>query len=234
VKAALVALVLLLAGCTAPGRSTPAPIGSAPAVVTFGDSVPAGTACGCTPFPDIYAGLLGATSENLAESGYTSVDVRQQLATPQAAAAVRTASVVLVMAGANDLGAAFDTGGGSYTGPAAQVQQNITAVVAAVHGLRPSAAVLIFGYWNVVEDGDVGRADYGDEGVAEAAAATKYCNDALHRAASGAIYVDTTTALKGGSGAADPTDLLAADGDHPNAAGHEAIAEAAYAALPSG
>jgi lysophospholipase L1-like esterase len=234
VKAALVGLALLLAGCTAPGHSTPAPDGSAPAVVTFGDSVPAGTACGCTAFPDIYAGLLGATSQNLAESGFTSLDVRQQLATPQAAAAVRTASVVMVMAGANDLAEAFDAGGGSYAAPAAQVQQNIAAVVAAVHGLRPSASVLIFGYWNVVEDGDVGRTDYGGDGVAEAAAATKYCNDALRRAATGAIYVDTTTALKGDNGHADPTDLLAADGDHPNAAGHEAIAEAAYAALPNG
>ena len=228
------ALVLLLAGCAAPGHSTPEPSGSAPAVVTFGDSVPAGTACGCTPFPDIYAGLLGATSDNLAESGFTSLDVRRQLATPQATAAVRTASVVLVMAGANDLGAAFDAGDDSDADPAAQVQQNITAVVAAVHGLRPSASVLIFGYWNVVEDGDVGRADYGDDGVAEAAAATKYCNDALRRAASGATYVDTTTAFKGTTGEADPTDMLAADGDHPNAAGHGAIAEAAYAALPNG
>lgn len=233
-KAALVGLVLVLAGCTAPGHGTPAPDGSAPAVVTFGDSVPAGTACGCTPFPDIYAGLLGATSDNLAESGFTSLDVRQQLATPQAAAAVRTASVVLVMAGANDLAAAFDAGSGAYAEPAAQVRQNVTAVVAAVHALRPSASVLIFGYWNVVEDGDVGHADYGDDGVTEAVTATRYCNDALRQAATGATYVDTTTAFKGEAGEADPTGLLAADGDHPNAAGHEAIAEAAYAALPKG
>jgi len=233
-------LVLVLAGCAAPGpAAAPAPSRSvarepAPRVVTFGDSVPAGTACGCTPFPDLYASTIGATSDNLAVSGYTSLDVRNQLDTSQARAAVRSATVVLVMAGANDLAAAFDTDGGSYAEPAAQVQQNITAVVADVHALRPTATLLIFGYWNVVEDGDVGRADYGDGGVAEAAAATKYCNDALRKAAAGAIYVDTTTAVKGDSGEDDPTGLLAGDGDHPNAAGHAAIAEAAYAALPNG
>ena len=122
----------------------------------------------------------------------------------------------------------------AYAGPTEQVRQNVTAVVADVHALQPAAAVLIFGYWNVVEDGDVGRKDYGDDGVAEAAAATKDCNDALRKAAAGAVYVDTTTAVKGDSGEEDPTGLLAADGDHPNAAGHAAIAAAAYAALPHG
>jgi len=233
VKRLVLLAALLIAGCGAPGNIA-APGPAAPQVVTFGDSVPAGTACGCTPFPDLYAKLLGGTSDNLAKSGFTSLDVRQQLATPVAEAAVRTATVVLVMAGANDVAAAFDTGGGTYAGPTEQVRQNVTAVVADVHALQPAAAVLIFGYWNVVEDGDVGRRDYGDDGVAEAAAATKDCNDALRKAAAGAVYVDTTTAVKGDSGEEDPTGLLAADGDHPNAAGHAAIAAAAYAALPHG
>ena len=249
VRAVLLGLVVLLAGCSAHGpAATPEAARSAaatpdagsaagdpaPRVVTFGDSVPAGTACGCTPFPDLYARMIGATSDNLAEPGFTSLDVRDQLATPPAQAAVRTATVVLVMAGANDLAAAFDTSGGSYPSPAAQVEQNVTAVVADVHALRPSAAVLVFGYWNVVEDGDVGRKDYGGYGVAEAADATQYCNDALRQAAAGAIYVDTTTAVKGDSGEDDPTGLLADDGNHPNAAGHAAIAKAAFAALPNG
>jgi lysophospholipase L1-like esterase len=231
VRAALAA-VLLLAGCAAPQGFTPPPA-TVPVVVTVGDSVPAGTACACTPFPDLYARLVGATSVNLASPGFTSVDVRGQLGTPQASAAVHTASVVLVMAGANDFAAAFDSGG-SYPGPAGQVQRNVTAAVTAVHGLQPRASVLVLGYWNVVEDGDVGRKDYGDDGVAEALTATTACNDALRRAAAatGATYVDTTGAFKGDSGDEDPTGLLAADGDHPDAAGHAAIAEAAYAALP--
>ena len=227
-RALALVLALLAGGCANP----PAPTAAAPVVVTFGDSVPAGTACGCTPFPELYAQRIGAGSDNLAQPGFTSLDVRRQLGTRQAEAAVRTASVVLVMAGANDLAAAFDTGDGSYPGPASQVERNVSAVVADVHTLSPAAAVVIFGYWNVVEDGDVGRSDYGDDGVAEAAAATKLCNEALRRAARGALYLDTTTALKGDSGEQDPTDLLAADGDHPNAAGHRAIAAAAYAILP--
>jgi acyl-CoA thioesterase-1 len=236
--AAFVLPLLLVAGCAAPDPSSvPELSGSASRVVTFGDSVPAGTACSCTPFPDLYASRLGAASDNLAAPGSTSLDVRRQVTTAPASAAVRGADVVLLMAGANDLAAAFDAGGGgSYAGPAADVQRNVTAAVESVRALRPGAAVLIFGYWNVVEDGDVGRRDYGDDGVTEAAAATRYCDDALRRAATatGATYVDTTRVFKGDSGERDPTGLLTADGDHPNAAGHRAIAQAAYRVLPTG
>jgi acyl-CoA thioesterase-1 len=234
----LPALLMLVSGCGSPEPSVvPAPGGSGARVVTFGDSVPAGTACDCTPFPDLYAARLGAASDNLAEPGLTSLDVRRQVTTAPASAAVRGANVVLVMAGANDLAAALDAGGGgSYAGPAADVQRNVTAVVESVRSIRPTAAVLVFGYWNVVEDGDVGRRDYGDDGVTEAAAATRSCDDALRRAAAatGAAYVDTTSVFKGDTGEQDPTGLLAADGDHPNAAGHRAIAQAAYRVLRSG
>lgn len=235
--------VLLLAGCAvaAPARTPSAVTGSgvfgaAPDVVTLGDSVPAGSACGCTPFPDLYARTVGATSDNLAVPGYTAQEVRDQLGDPKVAAALTPATVVLVMAGANDLATAFADGSGAYARPAAEVQQNVTAVVDRVHTLSPAASVLVFGYWNVVEDGDVGHTDYGDDGMAEAASATTACNDALRRAAAagGAIFVDTMPAFKGDSGERDPTGLLAADGDHPDAAGHRAIAAAASAALPNG
>ncbi|MEV6493830.1 SGNH/GDSL hydrolase family protein [Actinoplanes sp. NPDC051633] len=234
--AATALAALMVAGCGTPART----VSSVPAarVVTVGDSVPAGTACDCEPFPDLYARRIGAGSDNLAQPGFTSADVRDQLlnqvgAAP-ARAAVAAADVVLVMAGANDVAAVFDAGGGSYTAVADTVRRNVIAAVDTVHRLRPSASVLIFGYWNVVEDGDVGRADYGDDGVAEAASATEACNDALARAAAstGAVYVDTAAAFKGDSGERDPTALLTPDGDHPDAAGHAALAAAAYAALP--
>ncbi len=230
--AALLSLVLL-AGC-APDALPAEP--RPPEVVALGDSVPAGTACDCTPFPQLYAQRIGAGVQNLAVPGYTSQDVREQLAAAPARAAVSASTVVLVMAGANDLAAAFNAGDGAYEVPAAVVRSNLTVVVQQVHALSPAASVLILGYWNVVEDGDVARQDYDTTGLAAATTATTYCDDALRQAATaaGAIYVDTTAAFKGASGADDATGLLAADGDHPNAAGHRAIAEAAYAALPGG
>lgn len=223
------AILLALAGC-----GTPAPSEVRGVVVTVGDSVPAGTACDCRPFPDLYARRIGAASDNLARAGFTSLDVRDQLGLPPAQAAVAAADVVLVMAGANDLAAVFDSGGTSYAAVADAVQRNVVTAIATVHRLRPSASVLVFGYWSVVEDGEVGHADYGDDGVAEAALATSACNDALRRAAAatGAGYVDTVAALKGRSGEQDPTALLAPDGDHPDAAGHATLAAAAYAVLP--
>ena len=229
--------VVVLAAC----GTGPEPYASraGPTVVAFGDSVPAGTACGCRPFPVLYARLLAPDghSVNLAKSGYTSADVRSQLATPVARAAVRTADVLIVMIGANDIGDALGAGRGNtaYAKVADQVQRNVTAIVTTIRALRP-APVLVIGYWNVAEDGDVGLADYGADGLADAISATTYVDDALVRAAAatGARYVDTTTAFKGGSGEEDPTDLLAPDGDHPNANGHRAIAAAAYAAQPTG
>jgi lysophospholipase L1-like esterase len=45
-------------------------------------------------------------------------------------------------------------------------------------------------------------------------------------AASGAAYVELRAAFKGPDYAYDETHYLSDDGDHPNAAGHERIAEA--------
>jgi lysophospholipase L1-like esterase len=154
-------------------------------------------------------------------------------------AALAGATVVLIMAGANDLADAF---GGSrdedaYRDAAADVRRNVAAVVAAVRADDPTvAAVLVLGYWNVVKDGAVGLATYGADGERSAAAATRYVNQALRAAAddSGARYLPTTPALKGDERDQDPTALLAPDGDHPNAEGHRAIAAALFAAWPYG
>jgi acyl-CoA thioesterase-1 len=237
-----VALAVAVAGCAGPAP-VPAPSDppGTPVVVTLGDSVPAGTACGCDPFPDRYARLLspGAVSVNLARSGDTSADVRQETGDDDVRADLRRATIVLIMAGANDLAAAFDDGrdDAAYQAAADQVEANVAATVDTVvqaHGTP--VTVLVLGYWNVVKDGAVGLAAYGADGLASAHSATHYCDLALRQAAAqtGATYVPTTAAFRGDHRALDPTDLLAPDGDHPNADGQEAIAEAVYAALPTG
>lgn len=231
------------AGCWAPqpapahgGSATIRPVAPA-VVVTLGDSVPAGAACGCTPFPALYAALLTPPGESvdLARSGYTAVDVRRQVDETATRATVRRATTVLIMAGANDISAVFDADGGddSYARAAESVRDSVSGTVEQIRRLDgPRVPVVVLGYWNVVEDGDVARADYGPAGVAEAATATRYANDALRAAAgrSGARYVSTTTVFEGADGDTDPTALLTADGDHPNARGHELIAEAVLAA----
>jgi lysophospholipase L1-like esterase len=210
-------------------------------VVTLGDSVPAGAACGCDPFPDRYARLVspGAVSVNLAQPGDTSADVRDEVGDDDVRADLRRATIVLIMAGANDLAAAFDDGRDdrAYETSADQVEANVAATVDTVIRMHGSpVTVLVLGYWNVVKDGAVGLAAYGAAGLASAHAATRYCNLALQRAAkrTGARYVPTTAAFRGDHRTLDPTGLLAPDGDHPNADGQEAIAEAVYAVLSTG
>jgi lysophospholipase L1-like esterase len=215
--AAALLAALCLAGCaTAPG---------APAlrtVVTLGDSVPAGTACGCDPFPELYARAQHATDVNLAEPGATAADVRAELLAERDVLA--TAAEVVIMAGANDMADVFGDPA-QYPAAAAGVRTDVTASVAAIEQIRP-IPVIVLGYWNVVRDGQVAAAQYGPDGVRDAAQATTQINDALRAAATqpGATFVATAPAFHGDDGAHDPTGLLASDGDHPNAAGHAAIA----------
>ena len=46
--------------------------------------------------------------------------------------------------------------------------------------------------------------------------------------------MSTYVVFKGADGKTDPTSLLAADGDHPNARGHQRIAQALARVLPNG
>ena len=49
--------------------------------------------------------------------------------------------------------------------------------------------------------------------------------------ATGSYYVDLRAAFKGPDYTYDETHFLSSDGDHPNAAGHQKIAEAVVAVL---
>jgi acyl-CoA thioesterase-1 len=242
--AVLLVAVLSCASCGTLRDPAPTPSGSAadtPVVVALGDSVPAGSACDCVPFPTLYARRLSPAGRTvmLAQGGFTSADVLAQVGDAANSAALRSASIVLIMAGANDVAATFEAGDAStadYLTAAAQVRTNLTATLARIRQLDGAAVpIMVLGYWNVVEDGDVGRADYGSAEAAETVTITGYTNDAISAAASAgnALYVSTTASFRGADGTADPTGLLATDGDHPNAKGHEAIAAAVYAAEPA-
>jgi lysophospholipase L1-like esterase len=213
----LVALSLL-AGCAQP--TTPAP--AMRTVVTLGDSVPAGAACGCDPFPSRYAKSQDATDVNLAEGGFTSADVLAQV--PDERDVLATAAETVIMVGANDLADAFESGD-PFPPAAATVRSDVAATITEITEIRPMP-VIVLGYWNVVLDGQVAEQQYSSDEVHESAEATRYANDALRAAAqqAGATFVPTEEAFHGDDGGKDPTGLLAPDGDHPNAAGHAAIA----------
>jgi len=220
-----------------------------PVVVGLGNSVPSGSACSCVNFVSAYAAMVAAgknakaTVDNDAVSGSTSADVVNQLTHGAAVQAhVRAATTVLIMTGANDFNDAFDAvslgapAATNFPPVATAVQDNVTAVVQRIQALNRNAHVVVLDYWAAMEDGAVAVRDYDPPTMAASVASTEYVNDALAVAAkaTGALYISTYTAFKGPAGTNDPTALLAADGDHPNAAGHQLIARTIYAVLPSG
>jgi lysophospholipase L1-like esterase len=218
-------------------------------IVVLGDSVPSGGACGCVPFGPRYGAMVarhtGAPAEttNLARGGYTVPDVRQQLETAPARAAIRAATTVVIMVGANDLGPAYGLVrrgapvDATFARAAREVRADVTAAVERIRSLhRGPVQVAVLGYWNVFRDGRVGLESYGAAGLALANTATRYANRGLAQAAENTAsrYVDSSPAFKGPDGTEDPTPLLAPDGDHPNAAGHARIALRLLRALPNG
>ena len=227
---------------------TTAPTAKNPVVLGFGNSVPSGTACSCTNFVSAYAAMVGSGTstkpivDNNSVPGSTSADVVNQLGGTNVQAQVKAATTVLIMTGANDFNDAFDQvslgapAENTYAPVATAVQDNVTAIVEKIHSLNGGAHVVVLDYWAAMEDGAVAAKDYDATAMAASVACTTAVNDALAVAAkaTGATYVSTYTAFKGPDGTNDPTALLAADGDHPDAAGHQLIARTVYAVLPTG
>jgi acyl-CoA thioesterase-1 len=211
----------LLAALALLGLSACAPA-TTPTVVTLGDSVAAGAACGCAPFPDLYASGQHAKNVDLATSGATAAEVRATVPTQRAILA--GAAEVVIMIGANDIAGDFDDPA-KYAPVASAVESDVAATISTIEAIH-RVPVVVLGYWNVVLDGKVAAAQYGPAGMRAAAAATEVVNNALQAAAvrTRATYVPTEAAFPGDDGTHDPTGLLAADGDHPNAAGQAAIA----------
>jgi lysophospholipase L1-like esterase len=244
---AAAATAFTLAVDASPAEAVAAP---APYIVALGDSVPAGSQCDCAPFVKLYARMVATHVHRAvpvaddAHGSYTTPDVLTQLRTASVQQHVRRASTVVIMIGANDFNGAFGRvldGAGSeqaeFAPVARRVEVNVAAIVRQVERVHGTPVhVVVLDYWNVMKDGRVGRAVYGASGLRVADSATAYCTQALRLAAvqTGAQFVSTVPVFKGPRGTGDPTGLLAADGDHPNAAGHYAIAKALYRLRPGG
>lgn len=246
-------------GPAASARSSPSPSASPPAsrspsasptatpgpyrVVGLGDSVPAGTACGCTTYVTLVAqkaaGAAGRTAEvsNLAQPGLTTSGLAAELRQSTVRDAVDQADLVIVTIGANDFDESLLTADrcqpaaalSCYQSTLAQQRTLLSGVLAQIDALHPHT-VLVTGYWNVFLDGAVGRAK-GATYVQGSDALTRADNAVIAAVAAGQgdRYVDIYTPFKGGG--RDDTGLLAADGDHPDAAGHQLIARTLLAAL---
>jgi lysophospholipase L1-like esterase len=161
---------------------------------------------------------------------------------PAVQAAVKDATIVLIMTGANDYDDAFDEASigfdptAAYATVATVVQDNVTNTIGKIKQLNSKAQVVVLDYWAAEEDGAVARQQYDPTTMDASVACTVSVNTALALAAKagGASYLSTYTAFKGVDGKKDDTGLLQSDGDHPNAAGQLVIAQAVAAVYPKG
>lgn len=203
-------------------------------VVVLGDSVPAGTACNCTPSGELAAAQLGAgqgrrvTVDNESVAGFDSSDVLAQLANPELRRRIAGAEGLIVEVGANDFDAdqAYRavclTTSACFGDQLPRTSANLAKIITTARSLqtKSGAQVVALGYWNVFVDGAVGR----DQGVTFMTVSNTLTREFDARLATvaesaGAVVVDVSTAFDRAD-AGDPTALLAADGDHPNARGH--------------
>jgi lysophospholipase L1-like esterase len=216
-------------------------------VVGIGDSVTAGDNCDCEAFVGLYARQLAAkddvaiTSVNLGVPGWTSSQLLAAMTKPGAFRdQVAKANILLVTIGANDLTPMESEGpagcpAACYTPLINSAGHNVELIVNAARAANPAhlPTVLVTDYWNVFQDGDVGTAENGAafqswSDVLTRAESTQICQGAR---SAGATCVSLYAPFKG-NGSINPTSLLAADGDHPDAAGHQLIASTLLAATP--
>jgi len=254
--AAATALLLPLTGCGAGGdppgpAATAAGTGRTATrhltVVGLGDSVPSGEACHCTDYVHLYAAgvqqATGSPTQALDEAvpGLDSAGLLRQLNGATAASnAVARADLITVTIGANDFvdaqeQSAAGTCGGKdgldcFRARLPALRTNLDAVLRRIHELVDSRAVAVrvTNYWNVFDDGQVAARSRSTDYLRDSDHLTLLVDNVICAAATAAHVpcVDLYAPFKGADGAEDPTKLLAGDGDHPNAAGHAAIARA--------
>jgi lysophospholipase L1-like esterase len=220
-------------------------------VVALGDSVTSGARCGCTAFPQLYARDLGrargarVTVQNLGRNGLDTTGLLARLRQPGSTRqAVRRADIVLLTIGANDFGdhhddvvadrCALDQRDSCVDGELHRLRRNMRGLLATVHALRAArpTAVLVTGYWNVFEDGAVARRAFSPAGFRATRTLTFQADTVLRDVAGGegATFVGLYAPFHGPAAHGDVTNLLASDGNHPNAAGQSLIAQRLLAA----
>jgi len=228
-------------------RTAPAVAPARHVVLALGDSVPSGYACDCSPFPETYGSLLGTRTsahvvvDNRAVGGLDTAGLVAQTRTADMEDAVRRSDVFLVTIGANDFGDHHRevVEGQCRKGVTDCVSDELSAlrshlatVLATIRSLRHSqpTTVLTTGYWNVFEDGEVARRAFGEDGLQASLQLTRRANEVISSvsAAAGARYVDLYRPFE--HSGRDVTSLMAADGDHPDGAGHDLIARTLLAA----
>jgi acyl-CoA thioesterase I len=244
----VVVLMLAAVACTTPRASALAPhglraaLGHGMGVTALGDSVPYGYACACTPYPQLTGAALSRVVghpvrvTNDAIPGYRTSYVLHQLGESGVIADVRRSGVFVVEIGANDVGYSSTCGTqlSCYLPKVPTIDANIRQIVDRLRQLTTGRTieVVLVDYWNVWLGGRYAAA-HGPAYVETAVAVTQAVDDVI-RSDSGAErsrYVDLRTAFKGQDHDRDETDLLAPDGDHPNAAGQQRIAAVVEQAL---
>jgi lysophospholipase L1-like esterase len=245
--AVLIVVSFLGAACGTPSTSksssSTATTSKTWSIVALGDSVPRGTNCDCRPYPLLSAdGLTASTGQtvtatNDSVAGYTTSGVLRQLESDSTVIDhVRKARAVEIEVGANDVayskrcGTAVDC----YAPDVPMVEKNLAEIVRRVREQSSGhkALVVLLDYWSIWLGGKY-AAEKGDAYVNAAREMTDQVNAAIKSTAaqSGSAYVDLRSAFKGPSFGYLETHYLSSDGDHPNAAGHEAIARATEAVI---
>ena len=230
---------------SSPSTPTPTPTPGPLRVVGLGDSVTSGEHCDCDDYVTGFGKLLAARTGTAVhtvddgESGSTSPDLAADLSNDRGLRRdVASADIVVLTMGANDLIPAlhaFRKGGcdaGCYGPELTRTSHDLGTVVGRISALSGGhAQVLVTTYWNVFADGDVARRNEAAGYLAWSDQVTRAANSAICATATehGATCVDLYTPFKG-DGSDNPTGLLAADGDHPDAAGTAAISRAVLAA----